>query len=467
MASDLAAALRAGKVGGADAAEELLKVVGPSADLALVVQSLQAASAVLQTQAQAQVLNDNPLPPPPNVPMHYGGRTEFDMTHHLLQSMVALQCTESKLALACTCWAWHRALWHPAFWKTFQLPAFSGNTKLKKFVERQLQRFQRTDCVWLSLPSFKISDNTIYLLFQIAPKLRELIVYSNDSRLGDDFVNAMDRAGYHAYHTYESSEDPKKSKPFYEQLKRLTFRHVWLSSRSRFVAKVSGAAGPAFRPKEWVQSLEQLTFFNIPPSKQRHETSKQIIYSMKPLEQTTCDLCQGLSSLSSMTLQNPASGIKCVVDVSEGRLGLEPPDRHAYREYAQSMPAPPSMKLSRGRGRLPFSQRACMGSADGKEYINADIEYAFEQPSAEWVAVGSPPDLRPLEPKSAKGRRVLIPQGVWPDYACTENAGAGWSAIVKSCTAAGVARVHFETATDEEGRACPDEHLKLTDLRPR
>ena len=77
------------------------------------------------------------------------------------------------------------------------------------------------------------------------------------------------------------------------------------------------------------------------------------------------------------------------------------------------------------------------------------------------------PDLRPLEPKTAKGRRVLIPRTMWPDYACTEQGGTGWAARIKSCSARdGIARVHFESAIDEEGRPYPDEHLMLSDLQP-
>ena len=44
----LAGALKAGKVGGADVAELLSNVVGPSTDLRLVAESLQAACAVLR-----------------------------------------------------------------------------------------------------------------------------------------------------------------------------------------------------------------------------------------------------------------------------------------------------------------------------------------------------------------------------------------------------------------------------------
>ena len=70
---------------------------------------------VLRVRAKTQVKTDNPLPAPPDVPMYYGGRTDLDMTHLLLESIAKLECTESKLALACTCKAWHRTMWHPAF----------------------------------------------------------------------------------------------------------------------------------------------------------------------------------------------------------------------------------------------------------------------------------------------------------------------------------------------------------------
>jgi hypothetical protein len=133
--AELADALKSGRMGGTEAAEAVAALVGPSADLALVVESLQAATAVLRTRAKTQVLSDNLLPPPPDVPMYFGGRSELDMSHLLLESIAKLECTPSKLALACTCRAWHRALWHPAFWTTFQLPHFSKSSAVKQFLE--------------------------------------------------------------------------------------------------------------------------------------------------------------------------------------------------------------------------------------------------------------------------------------------------------------------------------------------
>ena len=99
-------------------------------------------------------------------------------------------------------------------------------------------------------------------------------------------------------------------------------------------------------------------------------------------------------------------------------------------------------------------------------------DFVFEVPSAVWAgagssrAAGSSTDPLPLEPKNAKGRCVLIPHSMWPDYECTENGGAGWSAVIKTCTAGGIAKVQFDTATDDEGRPYPDEHVRLSDLRP-
>jgi len=91
---------------------------------------------------------------------------------------------------------------------------------------------------------------------------------------------------------------------------------------------------------------------------------------------------------------------------------------------------------------------------------------AAKQPAAmpRGDTAGSPPD--PLEPKSAKGRCVLIPHSMWPDYECTENGGAGWSGVIKTCDRSGIAKVRFDNATDDEGRPYPDEHVRLSDLRP-
>ena len=183
-------------------------------------------------------------------------------------------------------------------------------TQAKTFLERQLQRFQRTECFWLSLPSHKLTEATVLLLFQVAPDLQELVVYANEPKQGDDFVRLLCDAGTRQRHrevfgnfgrTAVSAVRPLKTpRALHQALKRLTFRRVWLSSKSHHLfvdnkasladtleADSDNEASPAsaFCARMWARSLEELTLFNIPPSKQRRETSAQVIFSLKPLEQ--------------------------------------------------------------------------------------------------------------------------------------------------------------------------------------
>ena len=477
--SALAAALKEGKQGGAAAAAEIVKAAGPSADLALVAECLQAAAANLRERAKTQVLSENALPPPPDVQMKFAGQTLNSDVIALLQEAVAkLECTEAKLSLACTCSAWNRVLSHPAFWKTFQLPGFSSTMRMKRFLERQPQRFQRTSCFWIHLPH-KMKEATVVFLFQIAPVLDELVVYADEPQLGDDFVTLMlSTVENHEYKLRYQQDEGRvpilTSLPrLQKRLKRLTFRRVFLSvdSFQHFVSAPDEAAPgqSVFLAQCWLESLEAITFFNMPPSTQRRETSKAIIHSLKPLEQTACDLTQGLRTLSSMRLHNPISATTIVLDLSDGRLGLEPFDRAAYRAYAQGLPAPPKKKAKR---RVDWGDS--WTNMDGKAYTyQVPKGFVFEVPSTAWAgagsstAAGSSTDPLPLQPKSAKGRCVFIPHSIWPDYECTENGGAGWSAVIKTCTAGGIAKVQFDHATDDEGRPYPDEHVRLSDLRPR
>lgn len=492
VTAELARALIAGRQGGKEAAEALINVVGQSADLSLVVESLQAATAALAEAAKKQVLSDNPLPPPPDVAMHYGGRTELDITHLLLESIAKLECTKAKLALARTCKAWHRALWHPAFWTTYQLPHFSSNSTMKRFLERQTQRFQRTTCFWVSRPTNAVSMNeaSVLLLFQIAPALTELVVYSSEPALGDSFVKLLDRAAFQDH------------KPFL-RLKRFTLRRVWISSKifSCWVRKVrltTGAAPDdsedevaegggggdqtAFRAEPWAASLEEITFFNLPPARQTRETADKIIYSPKPLDESTCELMQGLGALSSMRLHNPVTGATCVLDVEGGRAGLEPFDRRAYHAYARGLPAPARVPADTRRNR-PFFFHG--GHIDHRRRVGENDHYIFEPPPAAAAEAGpssssgastsAAPGLQPPEAKAARGRRagpslqgrrMLVPHSIWPDYSCSENDGAGWAAIIMSVCSGGIVRVHFKSATDEEGLPYPDELLRVEDLRP-
>ena len=74
-------------------------------------------------------------------------------------------------------------------------------------------------------------------------------------------------------------------------------------------------------------------------------------------------------------------------------------------------------------------------------------------------------NLTPLTRANSKDRTVLIPAKVWPDIACDENDGAGWSARVLRCSATG-ATVRFLEAKSARGRAFADVQLKLAALTP-
>ena len=108
--------------------------------------------------------------------------------------------------------------------------------------------------------------------------------------------------------------------------------------------------------------------------------------------------------------------------------------------------------------------RDMAGSAAMQRSALALDELMFDGDSDEDEEDGSDP--LPLEPKSAKGRCVLIPHSMWPDYECTENGGAGWSVVIKACDRSGIAKVRFDNATDGAGRPYPDEHARLSNLRP-
>ena len=83
------------------------------------------------------------------------------------------------------------------------------------------------------------------------------------------------------------------------------------------------------------------------------------------------------------------------------------------------------------------------------------------------VTTAPPPgaDPSPLTTSNIRGRRVLVIASVWPDYACTENKGAGWSALVVH-SGKGWADVEFLDARDEEGEKYKDVRLSLDVLRP-
>ena len=73
------------------------------------------------------------------------------------------------------------------------------------------------------------------------------------------------------------------------------------------------------------------------------------------------------------------------------------------------------------------------------------------------------PDARPLAPDNARGRYVLVPRALWPDYPCAELEGRGWLGRICSLRA-GVARVAFCHAVDDAGLPFVDVYLRLDAL---
>ena len=71
----------------------------------------------------------------------------------------------------------------------------------------------------------------------------------------------------------------------------------------------------------------------------------------------------------------------------------------------------------------------------------------------------------PLTGPDDVGRRVLVPRSLWPSYACTEHAGAGWEAVVRSASGS-TAVVRFCHATTSRGVPYADERLPLSSLQP-
>ena len=76
-----------------------------------------------------------------------------------------------------------------------------------------------------------------------------------------------------------------------------------------------------------------------------------------------------------------------------------------------------------------------------------------------------PSDARPLTRETAPGRRVLVLANYWPQYACTEHAGAGWEADVVSATGVS-AVVRFTYARAQDGRQWEPERVPYAHVRP-
>ena len=81
------------------------------------------------------------------------------------------------------------------------------------------------------------------------------------------------------------------------------------------------------------------------------------------------------------------------------------------------------------------------------------------------AAPADAPDASALVPSACCGRRVLVPQAVYPGYACDENGGRGWAARIVQCSR-GVATVHFLHAVTTRGIPYADVQLTLPTLEP-
>ena len=66
---------------------------------------------------------------------------------------------------------------------------------------------------------------------------------------------------------------------------------------------------------------------------------------------------------------------------------------------------------------------------------------------------------------NAVGRRVLVPSALYPQYVCSEHAGAGWEGQLLSATSV-TAVVRFLYARSADGRPYADERLPLDRLTP-
>ena len=92
--------------------------------------------------------------------------------------------------------------------------------------------------------------------------------------------------------------------------------------------------------------------------------------------------------------------------------------------------------------------------------MEAEAELEAEAP------VAAAPDLSPLAASTCVGRRVLVPHSTYPSYVCDEQGGRGWSAIILSCTRAGVATLRYTDAATARGVPYEDVSLQLAALTP-
>ena len=104
--------------------------------------------------------------------------------------------------------------------------------------------------------------------------------------------------------------------------------------------------------------------------------------------------------------------------------------------------------------------------------VAADIgtpRRAAARPTAPHMAPATPTGptgpVPALTRANAVGRRVLVPSALYPQYVCSEHAGAGWEGQLLSATSV-TAVVRFLYARSADGRPYADERLPLDRLTP-
>jgi hypothetical protein len=101
--------------------------------------------------------------------------------------------------------------------------------------------------------------------------------------------------------------------------------------------------------------------------------------------------------------------------------------------------------------------------------ISARAQAVLDAADDAEVAVGCAaddvPDSSPLDAAACVGRRGLIPQAIWPDYACAEHDGRGWAALIIKHSR-GAVHLRFQHATTDRGVPYQDVILQLSAVQP-
>lgn len=211
----LAVALNLGKPGAGVVADEIVRLVGPSADLIQISEALRDAAAIVLNQGQQKAMASAPaaastsdrrlrLPPPPPLPgaglRIAGCELPAELLSGILEALCNLRCTRSKLALACTSKAWRTTLWHPSFWTSVTFPCaqwgprsqVKTSTQLTAFVNAVPQRWSATESITLHHgASHKIGKTFLTRFHELAPRLTELKIVATNAQKGDDVLQAL------------------------------------------------------------------------------------------------------------------------------------------------------------------------------------------------------------------------------------------------------------------------------------